>query len=132
MCCDTIRRDHAVHPIAAVQLEWSLWTRDVEEEIIPVCRQLGIGIVAYSPLGRGVLTGVIKSRSDIKEGDWRLTNPRFQEESLAKNVELVEKLEKMAKRKGQELHPRESGSSLGDGTRGRCDSYSGYFKNCEF
>ena len=102
---NTIRRAHAVHPIAAVQLEWSLWTRDVEEEIIPVCRELGIGIVAYSPLGRGVLTGAIKSRSDIKEGDWRLTNPRFQEEALAKNVELVEKLEKMAKEKGGNCTP---------------------------
>ena len=102
---NTIKRAHAVHPIAAVQLEWSLWTRDVEEEIIPVCRQLGIGIVAYSPLGRGVLTGAIKSRSDIKEGDWRLTNPRFQEEALAKNVELVEKLEKMAKEKGGSCTP---------------------------
>lgn len=96
----TIERAHAVHPIAAVQLEWSLWSRDVEAEIIPTCRKLGIGIVAYSPLGRGVLTGAIKKREDIKEGDWRLTNPRFQEEALDQNVKLVEKLENMAKQKG--------------------------------
>ena len=96
----TIERAHAVHPIAAVQLEWSLWSRDVEAEVIPTCRKLGIGIVAYSPLGRGVLTGAIKKREDIKEGDWRLSNPRFQEEALDQNVKLVEKLENMAEEKG--------------------------------
>lgn len=101
----TIARAHAVHPIAAVQLEWSLWTRDAEEDVIPMCRKLGIGIVAYSPLGRGMLTGAIKNRSDLKEGDWRLNNPRFQEEAVEKNSKLVEKMEQMAKEKGGNCTP---------------------------
>ncbi|GAB4820420.1 hypothetical protein N2152v2_007466 [Parachlorella kessleri] len=91
-----IRRGHAVHPITAVQLEWSLWTRDAEEDIIPTCRELGIGIVAYSPLGRGFLTGTITSPDDLADGDWRKSNPRFQKENKA----LVEKVSKLAARKG--------------------------------
>ena len=101
----TIQRAHAVHPITTVQLEWSLWTRDAEEEIIPTCRKLGISIVAYSPLGRGMLTGAIKQRSDLKEGDYRLNNPRFQEEAVESNKKLVEQMEEMAKKKGGNCTP---------------------------
>lgn len=79
-----IRKAHAVHPLTAVQLEWSLWTRDCEADIVPLCRELGIGIVAYSPLGRGFLTGKIKTPEDLAEEDWRRTNPRFQAETLNK------------------------------------------------
>ena len=96
----TIKRAHAVQPITAVQIEYSLWSRDVEEEIIPTCRELGIGIVAYSPLGRGFLTGNFKSRDDFKEGDWRLNNPRFEQQAMEQNAKLVEKIEKMAAGKG--------------------------------
>jgi len=91
---ETIRRAHAVYPLTAVQIEWSLWSRDVEEDIVPLCRELGIGIVAYSPIGRGFLSGKIKSVSDLPEGDWRRTYPRFTDEALARNVVLLETLEK--------------------------------------
>jgi len=80
-----IRKAHAVHPISALQIEWSLWTRDVEKEIIPLCRELGIGIVAYSPLGRGYLTGALEKLEDLSEDDWRRTNPRFTQEAFEKN-----------------------------------------------
>eukprot|EP00245_Coleochaete_scutata_P003833 TRINITY_DN157_c0_g2_i3.p1 TRINITY_DN157_c0_g2~~TRINITY_DN157_c0_g2_i3.p1 ORF type:complete len:370 (+),score=71.99 TRINITY_DN157_c0_g2_i3:90-1112(+) len=94
---DTIRRAHAVHPITAVQLEWSLWTRDVEKDIIPVCRELGIGIVVYSPLGRGFFSG--KASAEILDGeDWRNSNPRF--EAAEKNRVLFEQLSALAKAKG--------------------------------
>jgi aryl-alcohol dehydrogenase-like predicted oxidoreductase len=96
----TIRRAHAVHPITAVQLEWSLWSRDVEEEVIPVCRELGIGIVAYSPLGRGVLAGLFKTLADIPEGDWRAKLPRMQEGNFEKNMKFVERVEELARLKG--------------------------------
>lgn len=86
----TIRRANAVHPIAAVQSEYSLQSRDVENEILPVCRELGIGFVAYSPLGRGILTGAITSTSDLAADDWRLHSPRFTEKALAQNLALVE------------------------------------------
>jgi aryl-alcohol dehydrogenase-like predicted oxidoreductase len=92
----TIRRAHAVHPITALQTEYSLWTRDIESEILPVCRELGIGFVPYSPLGRGFLTGKIKAVPDLAEGDFRKRSPRFQEENLKKNLKLVETLEKFA------------------------------------
>ncbi len=92
----TIRQAHAVHPITALQTEYSLWTRDVESEILPVCRELGIGFVPYSPLGRGFLTGRIKTVSDFVEGDFRKRSPRFQEENLKKNLKIVETLEKFA------------------------------------
>lgn len=75
---EDIRRAHAIHPITAIQLEWSLWTRDCESEIVPLCRELGIGIVPYSPLGRGFLTGRLK-REDLIDSDYRSINPRFQE-----------------------------------------------------
>ena len=97
---NTIRRAHAVVKISAIQLEWSLWSRDVEDEIIPVCRELGIGIVAYSPLGRGMLTGAIKKREDLNEKDWRLRNPRFQGEAFDANLKLISKVEAVAAKKG--------------------------------
>ena len=95
----TIRRGHAVHPIAALQNEYSLWTRDVEEEILGVCRELGIGFVAYSPLGRGMLTGQIK-KNDFGENDFRRISPRFQGENFQKNLGLVERVEQLAWEKG--------------------------------
>jgi aryl-alcohol dehydrogenase-like predicted oxidoreductase len=96
----TIRRAHAVHPITALQTEYSLWTRDVEEEILPTVRELGIGFVPYSPLGRGFLTGQFKSEAEIPEGDFRRHNPRFQGENFEKNMRLVKEIEKIAEKKG--------------------------------
>ncbi|KAL2531100.1 putative aldo-keto reductase 3 [Forsythia ovata] len=96
----TIRRAHAVHPITAVQLEWSLWTRDVEEEIIPTCRELGIGIVAYSPLGRGFFSYGPKVVETFSEQDFRKLVPRFQPENLEHNKSLFERVKDMANRKG--------------------------------
>jgi aryl-alcohol dehydrogenase-like predicted oxidoreductase len=93
----TIRRAHATHPIAALQTEYSLWTRDVESEILPTCRELGIGFVAYGALGRGFLTGTIASASALSEGDIRREMPRFQGENFAHNAALVAVLEKIAK-----------------------------------
>jgi aryl-alcohol dehydrogenase-like predicted oxidoreductase len=95
----TIRRAHAVHPIAALQSEYSLWTRDVESEILSTCRELAIGFVAYSPLGRGFLTGRFKSQADIADGDYRRSNPRFQGENFDRNQEIVRRLEAIAARK---------------------------------
>jgi aryl-alcohol dehydrogenase-like predicted oxidoreductase len=97
---ETIRRAHAVHPISAVQSEYSLWTRDVEDEILPAIRELGIGLVAYSPLGRGFLSGRIHSVDDLEAGDFRRANPRFQGENFQKNLELVERVEELAAEKG--------------------------------
>jgi aryl-alcohol dehydrogenase-like predicted oxidoreductase len=88
----TIRRAHAVHPMSAVQIEYSLWTRDVEAEILPLCEELGIGFVAYSPLGRGFLTGGVTSLDRLRDGDARRRMPRFQPENLGRNLELVEEL----------------------------------------
>jgi aryl-alcohol dehydrogenase-like predicted oxidoreductase len=88
----TIRRAHAVHPIAAIQIEYSLWSRDVEAEILPLCRELGIGFVPYSPLGRGFLTGTLTSLDTLREGDARRRMPRFQGENLQRNLQLVEEL----------------------------------------
>jgi aryl-alcohol dehydrogenase-like predicted oxidoreductase len=96
---DTVRRAHAVHPISAVQSEWSLWSRDVEQGVVPAVRELGIGIVAYSPLGRGFLTGRIKHVDDLAPDDFRRSNPRFQGENFAKNLLLAEAVEKMARAK---------------------------------
>ncbi len=96
----TIRRAHAVHPITAVQTELSLWSRDAEAEVIPTVRELGIGYVAYSPLGRGFLTGQIRSPNDFPEDDFRKHHPRFQGENFGKNIQLVHEVEKMAKEKG--------------------------------
>jgi len=95
----TIRRAHAVFPITALQTEYSLWTRDPEEEIFPTLRELGIGFVAYSPLGRGFLTGRYKTIHDLPPDDWRRTNPRFQGENFQKNLKLAEELKAIAQEK---------------------------------
>ena len=97
---DTIRRAHAVHPITALQTEYSLWTRDIEGDILPAIRELGIGLVAYSPLGRGMLTGTITAADDLAEGDWRRTNPRFQGDNLQHNLDLVKAVTALAEEKG--------------------------------
>ena len=97
---ETIRRAHAVHPITALQTEYSLWSRDVEDQILPTVRELGIGFVAYSPLGRGFLTGQIQSPDDFEENDFRRTSPRFQGENFGKNLELVERVREVAAEKG--------------------------------
>src|SRR5205823_4820346 len=96
----TIRRAHATHPITAVQTELSLWSRDAEAEVIPTVRELGIGYVAYSPLGRGFLTGQIKSPDDFAEDDFRKHHPRFTGENFEKNIQLVHEVEALAKEKG--------------------------------
>ncbi|HTD89165.1 MAG TPA: aldo/keto reductase [Burkholderiales bacterium] len=93
----TLRRAHAEHPLTALQTEYSLWFRDVEKDILPVCKELGIGYIAYAPLGRGLLTGKIKSVDDIPETDRRRRHPRFFPENIARNVELGAELETMAK-----------------------------------
>ncbi len=97
---ETIRRAHAVHPIAALQSEYSLWTRDVESEILPACRELGIGFVAYSPLGRGFLTGRFEKPEDLPEDDRRRQFPRFQDENFQRNIRLVERVREIAEEKG--------------------------------
>jgi len=95
----TLRRAYAVHPVSALQTEYSLWTRDPEEQILPTCRELGIGFVAYSPLGRGFLTGRFKRPEDLPEDDFRRHNPRFQGENFRKNIRLVECLGEIAAEK---------------------------------
>ena len=97
---ETLRRAAAVHPIAALQSEYSLWERGVEEDILPVCRELGIGFVPYSPLGRGFLTGQIRSRADLPDNDWRRNDPRYSEENFDKNLRLVEVVRGVADRDG--------------------------------
>jgi aryl-alcohol dehydrogenase-like predicted oxidoreductase len=97
---ETIRRAHATHPLTAIQMEYSLWTRDVEAEVLPTLRELGIGLVAYSPLGRGFLTGSIRSMDDLPEDDWRRNNPRFQEEALQQNIALADQVVEIADRLG--------------------------------
>jgi aryl-alcohol dehydrogenase-like predicted oxidoreductase len=97
---ETLRRAHAVHPISALQTEYSLWTRDVENRILPTTRELGIGFVAYSPLGRGFLSGRFRSPQDIPEGDFRRLNPRFQGENFERNMEIVERVGEIAEEKG--------------------------------
>lgn len=97
---ENIRRAHQVHPIAALQTEYSLWTRDPEQGVLGVCRELGIGFVAYSPLGRGFLTGRFKSAQDLPEGDVRRQHPRFTEAHFAHNLELVHRLERLAEARG--------------------------------
>jgi aryl-alcohol dehydrogenase-like predicted oxidoreductase len=96
----TVRRAHAVHPITALQTEYSLWTRDPEAEILPTVRELGIGFVAYSPLGRGFLSGRFRSREDLEEHDFRRNNPRFQPGNFERNRELVQRVEEIAGGKG--------------------------------
>ncbi|HWN17596.1 MAG TPA: aldo/keto reductase [Gemmatimonadales bacterium] len=95
----TIRRANQEHPISALQTEYSLWTRDPEDEVLPVCRELDIGFVAYSPLGRGFLTGRFRTLEDLPEGDYRRNSPRFQGENFQKNLDLVGRVQEIAKRK---------------------------------
>ena len=95
----TLRRANAEHPISALQTEYSLWSRDVEEEIIPTCRELGIGFVPYSPLSRGFLSGEYKSMNDFAPNDFRRTSPRFQGDNFQKNLDLVEKIKELANEK---------------------------------
>ncbi|MEV4236735.1 aldo/keto reductase [Nocardia sp. NPDC049737] len=90
---ETIRRAHAVHPVAALQTEYSLWTRDIEAEILPLLRQLGIGFVPYSPLGHGLLTGQIRTVDDFADDDWRKTNPRFTGENFQRNLRIVDEVQ---------------------------------------
>ena len=97
---ETIRRAHATHPITAVQSEYSLWTRDPEGEVLATLRELGIGLVAYSPLGRGFLTGQIRSLEDLPEHDWRRSHPRFQEDALQDNLQLTDRVTKLASERG--------------------------------
>lgn len=96
---ETIRRAHAVHPITALQSEYSLWSRDPEDDVLPTCRALGIGFVAYSPLGRGFLTGQIKRFEDLAEDDYRRQSPRFQGENFQRNLDLVRRIEEIAAQK---------------------------------
>ncbi|MBK8703491.1 MAG: aldo/keto reductase [Saprospiraceae bacterium] len=96
---ETLRRAHAVHPIAALQSEYSLWSREPEKEMFDVCKELGITFVAYSPLGRGFLTGAIKSRADLETSDWRLTLPRFTDEAIRENLKFVEVIDQIAQDK---------------------------------
>ncbi|MBW3602463.1 MAG: aldo/keto reductase, partial [Actinobacteria bacterium] len=97
---DTIRRAHATHRMAALQTEYSLWSRECEDEILPTVRELGIGFVAYSPLGRGFLTGAFSSPDDFPEGDYRRNSPRFQGDNFRRNLELVEQVRRLAEAKG--------------------------------
>ena len=96
----TIRRAHSTHPISALQTEYSLWTRDPEEQLLPLCAELGITFVAYSPLGRGFLTGRFKRFEDLAPDDWRRSSPRFQGENFKRNLDLVRRVEQMAAKKG--------------------------------
>lgn len=96
----TVRRAHAVHPIAALQTEYSLWSREPEEQLLQTCRELGIGFVAYSPLGRGFLTGRFRTPADLAEGDWRRNNPRFQGENFQRNRALASRVQELARAKG--------------------------------
>ncbi len=97
---NTIRRAHAVHPLAAVQSEYSLWTRDLEHSVLPTLEELGIALVAYSPLGRGFLAGRFKSIDDLAPDDWRRNNPRFQGENFERNFAIVDRIHELAERKG--------------------------------
>lgn len=94
---ETIRRAHAVHPIAAIETEWSLWSREGEREVFPLCRELGIGVVPYSPLGRGMLTGTITSRDDLPENDYRRRMPRFAPDAFDANLKAVETVGEIAR-----------------------------------
>jgi aryl-alcohol dehydrogenase-like predicted oxidoreductase len=95
----TLRRAHAIHPIAAVQTEYSLWSREPEDELLPALHELGIALVAYSPLGRGFLAGRIRKLDDLAENDWRRNNPRFQGENFAKNVAAADRVQELARKK---------------------------------
>src|SRR5205085_3963742 len=94
---ETIRRAHATHPITALQTEYSLWTRDPEAEVLPLVRELGVGFVAYSPLGRGFLTGRFRSPADLGEGDFRRDNPRFGEDNMKQNLRIADEVAAVAR-----------------------------------
>ena len=119
---EMIRRAHAVHPLTAVQSEYSLWTRDPEAEVLPTLRELGIGLVAYSPLGRGFLTGQIRSIDDLPEEDWRRDNPRFQEEALRQNVELADRVRGAGRGARYHAGPARAGVGARQGARTSCRS----------
>ena len=114
---DTIRRAHAVHPVAALQTEYSLWTRDVEAEILPLLRELGIGLVPYSPLGHGLLTGQIRTVDDFADDDWRKTNPRFTGENFTRNLAIVDEV--TGHRRRDRRHPRADRARLAPHPRRR-------------
>ena len=118
---ETLRRASAVHPIAALQSEYSLWSRDVEDEILMTCRELGIGFVAYSPLGRGFLTGRIKRFEDLAEDDYRRHSPRFQGENFEKNLALVRRIGQIATEKGCTAVAARAGLGAGTGRGHRAD-----------
>ena len=113
----TIRRAQAIHPISALQTEYSLWSRDPEDEILPTVRELGIGYVAYSPLGRGFLSGQFTSLEDLSPDDYRRNSPRFQGENFAKNLELVDRVKAIATRKGSDTQPACLGVAAGSRQR---------------
>jgi aryl-alcohol dehydrogenase-like predicted oxidoreductase len=96
----TLRRANAIHPITALQTEYSLWSRDPEHELLTTCRDLGVSFVAYSPLGRGFLTGRIKNLTELPAGDWRHGAPRFQQDTFRRNLELIQRIEAIAQEKG--------------------------------
>ena len=118
----TIRRAHAVHPITALQTEYSLWSRDPEDELLATVRELGIAFVAYSPLGRGFLTGQIKSPADLAPDDWRLKNPRFQGRTSQKNLDVVEARPGAGPREGMHAGAARAGLAAVAGRRHRSDS----------
>jgi aryl-alcohol dehydrogenase-like predicted oxidoreductase len=117
----TIRRAHSVHPITALQSEYSLWTRDPEDGLLDTCRELGIGFVPYSPLGRGFLTGELRRFEDFSPDDFRRFNPRFQGENFQKNLQLVDKLRELAAKKGRHARPARPGVGDGQGRLHRPD-----------
>jgi aryl-alcohol dehydrogenase-like predicted oxidoreductase len=117
----TIRRAQAAYPISALQTEYSLWSRDPEDEILPTCRELGIGFVPYSPLGRGFLSGRFKSFDDLPPDDWRRQNPRFQGANFTQNLDLVARVEQLA-REGMHAVAARAGVAVGAGRRHRADS----------
>ena len=122
---DTIRRAHAVHPITALQSEYSLWTRDLEPEILPLLRELGIGLVPFSPLGHGFLTGTIRSPEQFDDdADFRKTNPRFTGENFQRNLRIADEVQAVAGRGGR--HPGPSGPGLVAGSRRRHRSHPGH------
>ena len=117
----TIRRAHAVHPISALQSEYSLWERGIEAEILPACRALGIGLVPYSPLGRGFLTGTLTRAEDLPEGDFRRNQPRLQGENYDQNMALVARLRGLATRRGRHARAGRARLAAGPGPRRRAD-----------
>ncbi len=115
----TLERAHRVHPITALQTEYSLWSRDPEPEILPSCRRLGVGFVAYSPLGRGFLTGAFKTPDDFEPGDFRRHTPRFQGENFKRNLALADKVKQLRRRCRHHAEPARPGVGAGRGRRHR-------------